>query len=113
MEVRPIDGNVLKQAIVVDFYEHYTNYHDSDQKALIEMILDDIDEMPTLTPPNEWVSVDDGLPESGTVLVTDGQVVITAPASSVTRDGPAITHWMPLPEPPDRRPPEGGDADHA
>lgn len=78
MEVRPIDGNVLKQAIVVDFYEHYTNYHDSDQKALIEMILDDIDEMPTHTPPNEpltqadldsmdydkvWIDYEDGTGE--------------------------------------------------
>ena len=23
-----------------------------------------------------------------------------------------VSHWMPLPTPPDRRPPEGGDADH-
>lgn len=37
----------------------------------------------------------------GTVLATDGNVVITAPSSSVTADGPAITHWMPLPEPPE------------
>ena len=38
--------------------------------------------------------------DAGTVLATDERVVITAPASSVTADGPAITHWMPLPEPP-------------
>lgn len=49
---------------------------------------------------NEWISVKDRLPEGGTVLATDGRVVITAPSSSVTADGPAITHWMPLPEPP-------------
>ena len=47
-----------------------------------------------------WISVNDRLPKMGTVLVTDGKIVITAPSSSVTADGPAITHWMPLPEPP-------------
>lgn len=45
----------------------------------------------------EWISVKDRLPKTGTVLVTDGKCVITAPSSSVTADGPAITHWMPLP----------------
>lgn len=48
----------------------------------------------------EWISVKDRLPKTGTVLATDGQIVITAPSSSVTADGQAITHWMPLPEPP-------------
>ena len=47
-----------------------------------------------------WISAKDRLPDGGTVLATDGSVVITAPSSSVTADGPAITHWMPLPEPP-------------
>lgn len=50
---------------------------------------------------NEWISVKERLPKYGTVLATDGSVVITAPSSSVTADGPAITHWMPLPEPPE------------
>lgn len=42
-----ISRKALKQAIIHDFYEHYTKYHDTDQIALIELILDDIDEMPT------------------------------------------------------------------
>lgn len=50
---------------------------------------------------NEWISVKERLPKTGTVLVTDGKIVITAPSSSVTKDGLAITHWMPLPEPPE------------
>lgn len=48
-----------------------------------------------------WISVKERLPKTGTVLVTDGKIVITAPSSSVTKDGLAITHWMPLPEPPE------------
>lgn len=55
--------------------------------------------IPTIT--TGWISVEEGLPMEGTVLATDGNVVITAPSSSVTADGPAITHWMPLPEPPE------------
>ena len=58
-----------------------------------------LDAIPTLTP--QWISVKERLPMEGTVLATDGNVVITAPSSSVTADGPAITHWMPLPEPPE------------
>ena len=37
----------LKEAIHADFAEHFTLYHDSDQTALIDMIMDDIDEVPT------------------------------------------------------------------
>ena len=42
-----ISRKALKQAIDHDFYEHYTKYHDTDQRALIDMVMDDIDEMPT------------------------------------------------------------------
>ena len=41
-----ISRKALKQAIDHDFYEHYTKYHDTDQRALIDMVMDDIDEMP-------------------------------------------------------------------
>lgn len=46
-----------------------------------------------------WISVKECLPYGGTVLATDGVTVIIAPSSSVHPAG-AITHWMPLPEPP-------------
>lgn len=42
-----ISRKALKQAIDHDFYEHYTKYHDTDQRALIDMVMDDIDEMST------------------------------------------------------------------
>ena len=41
-----ISRKALKQAIDHDFYEHYTKYHDTDQTALFDMVMDDIDEMP-------------------------------------------------------------------
>ena len=69
------------------------------RKIGLEQAICMVHEAPTITPPTGWISVKGRLPKTGTVLATDGQVVITAPASSVTADGPAITHWMPFPEP--------------
>lgn len=46
--MRLIDADRLKEAIHTDFNEHYTQCHDSDQTELIDMVMDDIDEMPTI-----------------------------------------------------------------
>ena len=80
--------------------------------------------MPTLTPPNEWVRVDEWLPEFDTeqILVTDGErkhyyistknnMVHFADREGIFIPGKSgagvkITHWRPLPELP-CRPPEG------
>ena len=45
--MRLIDADRLKAAIHADFSEHFTLYHDTDQTALFDMVMDDIDEMPT------------------------------------------------------------------
>ena len=78
-------------------------------------------EMPTLTLPNEWVSVYDRLPEPGErVLATDcgfvGEFYINKRGKwqrynvncSELLMALDILYWMPLPAPPDCRPPEGG-----
>ena len=77
---------------------------------------------PTLTPPNEWVSVDERLPEVGQeVLVYWRNTSQKAEHFELTHyDGDhwflldnterpwiVVVAWMPLPAPPDRRPPEG------
>lgn len=76
---------------------------------------------PTLTPPNEWLSVEDAVPDPGErVLATDGIFVGEAYRTSADswhrhtgfpwRDGVTgrtVKYWMLLPAPPDRRPPEG------
>ena len=36
-----ISRKALNQAIYTDFYEHFTQCHDSDQKALIDMVLNE------------------------------------------------------------------------
>ena len=76
--------------------------------------------LPTLTPPNKWVSVYDRLPEPGErVLATDcgfvGEFYINKRGKwqrynvncSELLMALDILYWMPLPAPPDRRPPEG------
>lgn len=72
----------------------------------------------TITPPNEWVSVEERLPEEsdGMVLLTNGKIVISGYrnqlfgldgkqgvfAPSIKRGGGymQVTYWMHLPEPP-------------
>ena len=65
---------------------------------------------PTLTPPNEWVSVEERLPEPTycvLVYTTDYSIEVDARGSDGEWMSYEVTHWMPLPVPPDRRPPEG------
>ena len=91
---------------------------------------------PTLTPPNEWVSVDERLPEYnpgtgaksywvakkdnagnwqmkiaqycdyGYAMTMDAETEVTWRDWDFTKIA-NVTHWMLLPAPPDRRPPEG------
>ena len=69
--------------------------------------------MPTLTPPNEWVSVNKRLPEKRKdVLVHYGNGRIGIDWIDSTQCFVfdelygRVTHWLPIPELPDRRPPE-------
>ena len=89
---------------------------DNDQQSadVISDVILQRDDMPTLTPPNEWVSVEDTVPDPGErVLATDGIFVGEAYRSSANswfrhtgfpwRDGVTgrtVRFWMPLPAPP-------------
>ena len=79
-----------------------------------------VDHLPTLTPQNEWVSVEERLPEPGErVLATDcgfvGEFYINKRGKwqrynvncSELLMALDILYWMPLPAPPDCCPPEG------
>lgn len=64
---------------------------------------------------SQWISIDDMLPpESGKVLMTDGKRIYMSSRNAMCRtadglheipenygSGAVITHWMPLPEPPE------------
>ena len=90
----------------------------------VESILEWAQTLPTLTPLNEWISVEERLPEGHMqVLMWSAKWGIAEAGSYYNRrfwvynelgDGyvaDRITHWIPLPGPPDRRPPEGEEGD--
>lgn len=45
---RLIDADKLKAAITVDGYEHFSGCLSSSEISLLEMVMDDIDEAPTI-----------------------------------------------------------------
>lgn len=101
----------------------------------VESVLEWAQTLPTLTPPNEWISVEEKLPESivNKVLVycengyigyghyekyqgeeTWYNLESGEPFSSWNWQNCSpykVTHWMPLPEAPDNCPPEGEEGD--
>lgn len=120
MAVRPIDAvqvlhdiNLCRRPTPVSEFE--SGFNNGLNQAMWE-----ITQAPTLTQPNEWVSVYDRLPEPGErVLATDcgfvGEFYINKRGKwqrynvncSELLMALDILYWMPLPAPPDRRPPEG------
>ena len=134
MAVRPIDGNELYRIEkLLD-----TDIIRQDKVALnwLEQVLYDIQHAPTLIPPNEWVSVEERLPEYnpgtgaksywvakkdnagnwqmkiaqycdyGYAMTVDAETEVTWRDWDFTKIV-NVTHWMPLPAPPDCHPPEG------
>lgn len=117
MAVRPIDGTKL--------IEWFRPYLHTGKPIPADVVIEDIRSMPTLTPPNEWVSVEDRLPtDERPVLVFVGYAdtmtgFITTSSyfcfdenphwqwDGLVRDEQRTLFWMPLPEPPYCRPPEG------
>ena len=114
MEVRPIDGNILRKWCekIIDQACHPATVQ------IGEVFLDKVRSMPTLTPPNEWVSVEERLPtDERPVLVFVGYAdtmtgFITTSSyfcldanphwqwDGLVQDEQKTLFWMPLPEPP-------------
>ena len=116
---RAIDGNEL--------IEWFRPYLHTGEPIPSEVVIEDIRSMPTLTPPNEWVSVENALPPEHEPVLC---IVSGKPNPNITLEdayqlgswnkadgwiidewldweGANVTWWMKLPVPPDRRPPEG------
>ena len=105
--MRSIDADALKKELAP--------YEENDFSQQIDVILEIVDAQPTLTPPNEWVSVYDRLPEPGErVLATDcgfvGEFYINKRGKwqrynvncSELLMALDILYWTPLPAPPDK-----------
>lgn len=130
---RAIDGELLELEIA----NIANKLAKSDaQKALMGRVMYCVEHMPTLTPPNEWVSVDERLPEYnpgtgaksywvakkdnagnwqmkiaqycdyGYAMTMDAETEVTWRDWDFTKIA-NVTHWMLLPAPPDSRLPEG------
>ena len=109
MAVRPIDANaMLNELRPVSFESEHSAMLLSD---VSKMMREWVERQPTLTQPNEWVSVEDAVPDPGVrVLAANGSFVGEAYMASngawMRHDGFPwnVDCWMPMP---DRRPPEG------
>nr|DAR15121.1 MAG TPA: Protein of unknown function (DUF551) [Caudoviricetes sp.] len=134
MAVRPIDGNELYR--IEKLLDTDIVRQDKVALNLLEQVLYDIQHVPTLTQPNEWVEVEERLPEYnpgtgaksywvakkdnagnwkmkiaqycdyGYAMTMDAETEVTWRDWDFTKIA-NVTHWMLLPAPPDRRPPEG------
>lgn len=117
---RAIDGGTLRDNLT-------DIYGDGNRLVYLNDVLDLIDEQPTLTPPNEWVSVENAMPSEHEPILC---IVSGKPKANITleeayqlgswnkADGwiideyldwedADVSWWRKLPEPPDRRPQEG------
>ena len=116
MEIRPIDANaMLNELRPVSFEAEHSAVLLSD---VSKMMREWVERQPTLTPPNEWVSVEERLPtDERPVLVFVGYAdtmtgFITTSSyfcfdvnphwqwDGLVRDEQRTLFWMPLPEPP-------------
>ena len=125
MAVRPIDGDELLG--ITRLLDTDAVRQSKTASWLLDQVLHDIQAMPTLTPPNEWVSVENALPTEHEPVLC---IVSGKPKANITleeayqlgswnkADGwiideyldwedADVSWWRKLPEPPDRRPPEG------
>lgn len=120
MTVRPIDANIAMKKIR-EYMEDIPNASTrlATCRSIISMLGDE-NQIPTLTPPNEWISVDERLPdeelnqikrlfpgenEVEVLVMIEGAYI----ATTLYWDGEKfydetstyeVTHWMPLPAPP-------------
>ena len=116
----------IKSSLDILDISSYSEYNKGFDDGL-EYVLDLIEKAPTLTQPNEWVSVEERLPtDERPVLVFVGYAdtmtgFITTSSyfcfdanphwqwDGLVRDEQRTLFWMPLPAPPERRPPEGDE----
>ena len=119
--MRPIDADALKEKFAEILESTYTDDYAKGFVAGLYAALN----MPTLTQPNEWVSVEERLPTDGRpVLVFVGYAdtmtgFITTSSyfcfdtnphwqwDGLVKDEQRTLFWMPLPAPPESLPPEG------
>ena len=112
MAVRPIDAGILQDNLT-------DIYGDGNRLVYLKDVLGLIDEQPTLTPPNEWVSVEERLPEEKQRVIVRCERVGTSVGwilwgnwmTDIGPDAGKVTHWMPLPKSPKEALKDGSTTD--
>lgn len=139
--VRAIDGDKLVEnlRLIATCWSVSPFVSKEKHNGAVDMLREverEVKEAPTLTPPNEWVAVEERLPEYnpgtgaksywvakkdnagnwqmkiaqycdyGYAMTVDAETEVTWRDWDFTKIV-NVTHWMLLPEPPARRPPEG------
>lgn len=110
MEIRPIDANALQELCNRGIQNMWnTGVAPVSWAAAYADFKNDIDSIPTLTPPNEWISVEERLPEPGDLIVYADNTVwgYQYGICRVCGKEKAFDYWIPLQDPPNNRPPEG------
>ena len=116
---RPIDAGILQDNLT-------DIYGDGNRLVYLKDVLDLIDEQPTLTPPNEWVSVENALPEECADILLCRKILKIPEIGTYQQarfwvydeigdvyQVDDVTHWLPIPTPYDiehihiSEPPEG------
>ena len=108
MAVRPIDANELYR--IEKLLDTDIVRQDKVALNLLEQVLYDIQHVPTFTPQDEWVSVDDRLPDVGDLVVYADRIAWgyqygirrISRDDRVFRKERSFSFWMPLPEPTDK-----------
>ena len=116
--MRPIDSEAAYQFLTDQLVKETGAFSKGVNKGLniARSAMRNPDAIPTITPQNEWVSVEEHLPPPNVRVLAyrpgeedNSPYKYTnmwgwAVKESIRHKG--ITHWMYYPEPPDRRPPE-------
>lgn len=115
-QIEPIDRAELR-ATIQKWIDAHTDVDDTDGVGLLEDVLWEINAQPTLTPQNEWISVEERLPEKGEYVLVYaiakyiGDIKIgidkleegeRRPVWFYTHGWFEVTHWMPLPASPEK-----------
>lgn len=111
-QIEPIDRAELR-ATIQKWIDAHTDVDDTDGVGLLEDVLWEINAQPTLTPQNEWISVEERLPEPGDLIVYADNTVwgYQYGICRVCGKEKAFDYWIPLQDPPNNRPPEGEEGD--
>lgn len=111
---RPIDAEKYME-LLKEQYLHYKAMKHGESARAWQGAMQLLYDMPTLTPQNEWVSVEDRLPEKGEnvlVYAIAKHIGVTKISIDKLEEGERrpvwlythgwfeVTHWMPLPAPP-------------